>query len=259
MVKKEAKKKKKSQISVFIIIAIIIVAVIALIILFRQDIFNTGKDKVAPEVQLIHSFVEGCIKSTAENDIYYIGQTGGYFTTPQKSIDYGIAYYYDKGENLMPTKEKIEKEMADYMNFMLPFCTQDFSDYPDFNIKTTNAVATAKIKEGKVVFNVKYPITITKSNKNYFFENYAPVEVPVNLDKVYKLAYNITLDTMKNKNNLCISCMHADATDLNLFVEYYDYKNQFDNNNTLIFIIRDANSNILDGDYRFIFINRYDE
>ena len=247
--------KRSAQISIFIIIAIIIVAVIVLVLLFRENIFNLGKDNVAPEIQPIYNFVDGCVKSTAENDIYYIGQTGGYFTSPNRSIEFGIPYYYDKGENLMPTKEKIEKEIADYMNFMLPFCTQNFSDYPDFNVNTAKVTTTAKIKEGKVVFNVRYPVTMTKGDKSFFFEKFEDIEVPVRLDRVYKFAYNITQDTMKNKNNICISCMHADATALDLYVEYNDYSD----NESLVFTIRDAKSTILDGDYRFNFANRYDK
>lgn len=256
MVKKGAGKKKKQvsgQISVFIVIAIIIVAVIVLVLVFRESIFKTGKDKVATEIQPIYSFVDSCVKSTAENDIYYIGQTGGYFTSPNKSIEFGIAYYYDQGENLMPTQEKIEKEIADYMNFMLPFCTQSFSDYPDFNVRTDKITTIAKIKQDKVVFSVSYPVTITKGDKSYFFENFEDVEIPVRLDRVYKLAYNITQDTIKNKNKLCISCMHADALALDLYIEYNDYYD----NESLVFTIRDAKSTILDGDYRFNFVNRY--
>ncbi len=256
MAKREAKKKKKSgQISVFIIIAILIIAAIAVVILYRENVFNTGKDRVAPEVQPIYSFIEGCIKSTAENDIYYIGQTGGYFTSPEKSIEYGIAYYYDKGENLMPTKERIEKEIADYMNFMLPFCTQDFTDYPDFKVKTDDAKTVARIKEGKVVFSVKYPLTITKGNKNYFFENFGNTQIQVRLNKVYQLANNITQDAMKNKNNICLTCMNAEATALDLYVEYNDYSD----NESIVFTIRDANSKILDMDYRFNFANKYEK
>jgi len=253
--KKRGEKQKRSQISVFIIIAIIIVAAIAVFFIVRENFSGILKEKIAPEVQQIYTFVEDCVRKTGENDVYYIGQTGGYFTSPNISTDYGIAYYYDKGNNLMPSETDIEKELQDYMDFMLPFCTQTFSDYPDFNVKTSAAKTTAKIEEGKVVFNVVYPITVSKADKNYFFKNFENTEIPARLDRVYKLAYNITQDTIKNKNNICISCMNADATDLDLYVEM----NEHADNETMIFTIRDAKSTIFDADYRFIFANRYDK
>lgn len=255
MRKKEANKKKKSQVSVFIIIAIIIVAVIAIYFIVSENVPAIGKEKIAPEVQPIYSFVQECVKETGENGVYYIGQTGGYFTAPNASTDYGIAYYYSKGENLMPSKTRIEKELGYYMDYMLAFCTQNFSDYSDFKVKTNAAKTTAKIEEGKVTFNVIYPVTISKGDKNYFFKNFEKTEIPVGLDRIYNLAYNLTQDTIKNKNNICITCMHADAIDLNLFVEM----NEHTDNETMIFTIRDDKLTIFGADYRFYFANKYDK
>ncbi len=252
---KRLKFKRSAQISVFIVIAILIVAAIVLYFIIQENFLNTGNEKIPLEVQPIYSSVQECIKKTAENDIYYIGQTGGYFTTPNISTDYGIAYYYNKGDNLLPLKTGIEKELQNYMDYMLPFCTRGFSNYPDFNVKTQSVKTTAKIQEGKVAFNVVYPMTISKENKNYFFQNFGSIEIPVRLDRIYKLAYNITQDTIKNKNNICITCMNADATDLDLYIEMNDHAD----NETVIFIIRDAKSNLFDADYRFIFANKYEK
>lgn len=253
--KKEADKNKKSaQISVFIIVAILIVAVVALYFLIQEN-FGIGNEKVSPIVKPLYSSIQECIKKTAENDVYYIGQTGGYFTAPNISTDTGIAYYYNKGDNLLPSKKDIEKEMQDYMNYMLPFCTKNFSDYPDFNVKADAVKSKANIGEGKVVFNIIYPITITKANNNYFFKNFPNTEIPIRLDRIYQLAYNITQDTLKNKNNICISCMNAEASDLDLFIEMNDHTD----NETVIFLIRDAKSTLFDADYRFIFANKYNK
>ena len=60
--------------------------------------------QVNPEIKPIYSFVDNCISKTSENAIYHIGETGGYYLYNERSNSVGIAYYFDKGENLLPRK-----------------------------------------------------------------------------------------------------------------------------------------------------------
>ena len=156
MRKKEARKEEKAQVTIFIIIAIVIIALIAVFLLAKENLLDFGKEKIAPEVKPIYSFVEECVKSTGENAVYYIGQTGGYFTAPNESTDFGIAYYYDKGNNYMPSKEKIEQELGSYVDFMLFFCVKGFEDFSDFQVKQEDSKTKAKISEGKVKAGLKH-------------------------------------------------------------------------------------------------------
>lgn len=252
MVKKAVKKKKSGQITIFIIIAIIIVAVIAVIMIARGN--SLGKQNVPTEVLPVYSFVDSCIKTTGENAVYYIGQTGGYFESPNLSTDFGIAYYFDRGKNYMPSKDTIEKELENYTNYMLEFCTGDFSNVSDYNVNPDKINSNVNIEEGKVVFNVVYPLSISKGTKTYSLKNFDDIEIPVRLDEVYSLANNITQEQMIDQNNICISCIYESAKDKNMYVEM----NDMPDNKSIVFTIRDDKSTILGGDYRFNFANRYE-
>lgn len=247
---KKKGEKKSAQVTIFIIIAIVIVAAILIFILIRNN--GILKSNISPEIKPIYISVENCIKDTAENAVYYVGQTGGYFISPEQSTEFGIAYYYDKGKNLTPTKEIIEKELGDYVDYMLFFCTKNFIDYPDFSVKQGKIKTSAKIKSDRITFEVNYPLSISKSGKTYSFSNFAETSINARLDKIYSIAKNITDDTIKNKENVCISCIYKLAKDLDLYVEINDLDSE-----TTVFTVRDINSEILQMDYRFNFANRY--
>jgi hypothetical protein len=243
---------RSGQISIFIIIAVIIVVVIAIIFIVRGN--NFGKEKVPAQVLPVYSFVSDCIKDTGENAVYYIGQTGGYFESPNLSTDFGIAYYFDKGKNFMPAKENIEKEIENYTNYMLGFCTGDFSNLSDYKVIPEKIKTDAKIEEGKVVFNVEYPLSISKGTATYTLKNFDDIEIPVRLNEVYDLAANITREQMVDLNNICITCIYDAAKDKDMYVEM----NDLPDNESIVFTIRDDKSTVVGGDYRFNFANRYE-
>lgn len=253
MTDKYMKFKKKGQITAFIIIAIVIVGVIAILFAVRGKIFDSGAEEISPDVAPIHSFVEKCIRESGEQAVYYIGQTGGYFKVSNYSIDNGIAFYYDRGKNYMPAKEIIEREIGYYMDYMLFFCTKNFVDFSDFDIKQSKIKTKAKIEKNKVVFNVEYPLSISKGRKSYLFKKFNGIEVPVRLDRVYDLAYNITREQLIDKDVICASCIYDAAIDRDLYVEMNQY-----GEGVILFTIRDEKSQINNMDYRFNFANKYD-
>jgi len=126
---------KKSQITVFIIIAVIIVvSFIALMLFFygRDDDLEEHKDPV--DIERINNFVEECIFQTGEDAVYRIGRTGGYSEASKYSTSNDIAYYYDKGRNLLPPKSEIENQLALYIKSNLNSCIKDFSDFPTWGL-----------------------------------------------------------------------------------------------------------------------------
>ena len=246
------KMQKRGQVSVFIIVAILIVALIVVFFIFKNQILNGTDENISPDVKPIHDFVSQCISKVGEEGVYYIGQTGGYFYSPNISTEYGIAYYYYSGNNYMPSKVTIQNELSNYTNYMMPFCTGDFSDYKDFNINQGKIKTTTKIESGKVVYDVEYPITITRNGKTYFFKKFSSIEVPVRLELIIDLATNITQRQMLDKDEVCISCIYDWATNDDLYVEMNKY-----NDGEKIFTIRDDKSEISGKDYRFNFANKY--
>jgi len=240
--------KKRGQVSAFIIFAIFIVGIIVILFIYFKP--NLETEKVNPDALPIYNYVNDCLKETGEKAVFYIGQTGGYFIKPNLSTDNNIAYYYDKGENHMPSKESIERELSLYMDNMLFFCVEGFNNFPDFNVSQKEIITKAKINEGKVKFDVTYPISVSKGGKTYSFEKFS-TEVPVRLDVIYNVLGKIMQEQMVNPD-ICITCLDDIATENDMYIDMYNPDEE-----TVIFIIKDDNSKIKSESYKFIFANRY--
>jgi hypothetical protein len=158
-------KNKKAQLAIFIIIALTIVVAIALLLIALKS--SKENNSVPIEVQPVNSFIEGCVKQVAEESIYNIGQTGGYFDLPEKSTKNKIAYHYYLKENIMPSRANIEDEIEKYVDTMLFFCTKDFSLFNEFEVRQGVIKTKTKMEDNQVIFNVIFPVSVTKGDKTY--------------------------------------------------------------------------------------------
>jgi hypothetical protein len=242
--------KKRAQVTVFIIIAILIIAIIVLFFIFREKLLP--EEKVDIQVQPIHSYVENCIKEIAEDAIYTIGRKGGYFLSPELSTESGVTYYFDKGKSYMPSKEIIENEISLYVDEMLFFCTKNFVDFPDFNVKQRRIKTKATITDDNVILNIEYPLSISKGETTHSFKRFEDIEISVRLGIIYNTMDEIMREQMTHKENICLSCIVDLALKNDLYVEMQDYDDE-----TVIFTFRDENIKLNEEDYRFTFANRY--
>ncbi len=251
MIEKIWKKgQKKGQVTVFIIVAIVIALSLIIFFSVRGGLFKG--EKVNPEIAGIHSFVEECVKEVGEDAVYQIGQTGGYALYADESTKNGIAYYFDKGRKLIPSKEQIEKELAKYVNEQLSFCINDFEDFPDFDISERSIDSKAKIVKGKIIFSVNYQLSITKGENTYVLEDFG-VEVSSKLNTIYLVASEIIAEQMLDYENICINCISDIAFENKVLVSMGD-----EGNDVIIFSIIDEKYKIKDKDYWFSFASRYD-
>ncbi len=241
-------KQKKAQVAVFIIIAVLITA--AVIFLYANtEIF--GKEKIHPEIQPISFFVKTCIEQTAENAVYYIGQTGGYYNPPIDSIN-EVAYYFDKNKITAPSREQIESEISSYMNRMLELCSDDFDKFPDFEIKKGDIKTKTKISSNKIQLDVEYPLAISKGENTYLLRDFKKIEIPIRLGIIYDSIISITEEQLQHPRDLCVTCVTKLAAEKDFYVELIDYDEE-----TIIFTITDPNSKVLEQDYKFLFANKY--
>jgi len=237
---------KKGQITIFIIIALVLVGIVGLYFSLRGE-FKT--EKVSSEVEEIYIFVHGCIEETGVDAIYEVSQKGGYFLSPDLSTEEGIPYYYVEKKYNGPSKEKIALEISHYMNTMLFFCTKNFEDFPEFVISQEDISTTTKIENEKVIFNVDYPLRISKGESINTLKNFNNIETPIRLGLVYDSIGKMFKD---QEQGLCLSCVLDVALQNDLYVDMSDYDEE-----TIIFTIRDINSNIEEKEFSFNFANKY--
>ena len=238
-------KNKRGQITIFIIIAIVIIGIIGLYFLFDDELEKMFTTKTSS----INTFVEECIENTGKDAIYQIGQNGGYYLTPKISTPGGIPYYYNE-KNYMPSKKRIENQIALYLNEMLEFCTEDFSDFPEFNISSGEANSKVIIKDSEVILNVKYPISITKDKSTSIIENFEDIKIPVRLGIIYDSIEEIIKDQL-NRENICLSCITDIALKNDLTVGITSLEE------ATIFTVQDKYSEINGVPLEWKFANKY--
>lgn len=249
--KREKLGNKKSQITIFVIMAIVIVISLMIYFSVKSGIFKTMVD---PEIKPVYSFVDNCLSKTSEDAVYHIGQYGGYFIPPNDSTESKIPYYFDKGKNLLLSKAQIEKELSKYMDSMMFFCVKNFADFPDFQIKQGEIKTGTKILPEKVVFNLDFPLTISKGENSFFIKDFS-VEISSRLDNIYEVASGIILEQMKDEKNICINCVGDLAFENKILVRANEYP--FDKE-TIIFSITDNEIGLKGEEYVYYFANRYD-
>lgn len=237
---------KKGQVTIFIIIAIVIVVAGILIFTFQNQIktlFTSPEDS-------IYLFTENCVKDVSQDAIYITSQKGGYFISPDLSTSKGIAYYYINQENNMPSKKSIEEQISFYVENMLPLCTKDFINFPDFEITQKEINAKVDIRAEEIILNIKYPLTIRKENSVTRFEDFENIQISARLGIIYDTAQKIIKDQL-NQEDLCINCISDIAFENELKIDLIT------ENEDILFTIIDEESLIKDIPLKFTFANNY--
>ncbi len=239
---------KRGQITIFIIIAIIFIASLALYFIFKGGLRD---EIISPESEEIYLFVQACIYETGKDAIYDIGQSGGYFVASEPSTDSGIPYYYLINKSYMPSKQRIEREISYYINTLLFFCTEDFVDFPEFEISEREIKADTQIQDNKIILNVEYPINIRKGESITRLRDFENIEIPVRLGVIYNAISEIIRDQL-TREDICLSCISEIAVENDLKIDIVSLEN-----GAIMFTIKDENSLINGMVLEFKFVNKY--
>ena len=248
--------RKIGQVSIFIVLGVMIIFGVAIFLFFGGDLLKNIKVS-SSEAKAVHDFTQDCIKQTGIEAIYQVGQTGGYYVTPKESYitdfssENNIAYYLLNGENLIPSKGKVQEELSQYVDEFTSSCIDDFYNFEGIQISAGEIQTKTKIEEDKVIFDVFYPIKITKEDRTYSYKDFR-IEVPVRLGYIYDTAYEIMESQMEKTDAICISCLKRISDEKGISVNMFEGGNK-----NVIFGIRDEKSKIYDGAYMFYFVNNY--
>ncbi len=240
---------KKGQVTLFVIIAIIFIGGVALFFIFREGIEK--KDVFTPEIENVKSFVEECVREVGEEAVYFIGVGGGYFFPPELATSEGIPYYYIDGGNKMPSKENVEKEISSYVDRSLISCTKNFEDFKELNIEQKTIKTKAKIDNEIITLSIISPISVTKADTTSIIDNFENIEIPVRMGIVYNSIQEIMEEA--GKDGICMSCILEIDIKNDLETELWDY-----DENTVVFVVTDENSNINNETFIWIFANKYE-
>lgn len=236
---------KKSQVTLIIIVAILIFVLIVIFSLINNKNLN-------PEIKPIYSYVDECVKEVGKSAILDTSAYGGYFVSPELSLN-EIPYYLKDGKDLTPSKEKIENEIKNYVDNLMYFCVGEFENFKDYDIKSGEVNTSVNIEKEKVVFNVDYPIYITKGENTYNINSFG-AEIPARLGLIYDSVRFIMDDQMKDKKSVCVTCLHQISESYDFYVNAINV-----DKNTFIYTIKDENFKINDEPLVFNFINELED
>jgi hypothetical protein len=238
---------KRGQVTIFIVISLIIIVGVVLFFVSR-DRLNPNFSKTPVEFNSITDEIQNCAEATLKDGTKLIGLQGGYILPPESALETNfssIAYGYNLGNNILVLKSTIEKEIANYIQLVLPSCF-DSSSFPQYRITTGKPKATVKISSDSLSASVSYPLTLKKTDSTY------------NLDKPYRANYKIQLGNMYSVAQELISkeTQNPGNIDFNYLQSLgYDISILYFGENIFVYSIKDSNINGTGG-YTFRFANK---
>ena len=224
---------------------------------FYLIILNQTKPEIQlPEnIQPIKTYIDECIEKTAEDAIVNNALQGGYYNLPEKSTEIYLIntpYYFHELENLAPNINTLQTQLSLYVNNKLKECInlEEFQNQ-GFNITLNNVSSEAFIRTDSVLFNLDFPIKITKDSTTTITKFSTTIK-NIRLLKIHKTAVEITNLQSTDPYSLCLSCLADLTTKEGLILDTLEQED-----NSLLFSITDLNSLIDDELLEFQFSNKY--
>lgn len=207
---------KRGQATLFIVLGIIVVSLVVVGYSFRERISTKASDlglikaeSLPPQFEEKQAEIEGCLSSLLEEAIATASLQGGYADQAPTGYlvfaELPIAYYFDKGENKMPTRETVAAEIAKLMKDSAPSCAEGIGTEP----KTSSVKVT--IEDTKVTANVKMPVQVTLAENTKTISNFE-ASSKVALGTVLDVAKEIVDQQSSDPENLCLTCINDIAT-----------------------------------------------
>lgn len=201
--------KKRGQVTIFIIIAVVIIGIAVAFFAFK-DTLNIGKES-SSDVDPINTKFLSCLESTTEEGITFIALQGGYYEIP-KDMDFSYItekapYYYMNSKKYIPSTERIERELENYITEKLELCL-NFSSFEvqGFEINEGDLSTSITVEEEKVYADVNYPLVIKKGEETYRMNEFK-INTASSLSKLYSASKEIVNSYYENPGFVCLGCL----------------------------------------------------
>src|SRR3989344_6806667 len=163
---------KRGQITTFIIVGILVLVVTGLILFLSKSLIE---DKTAVEEEKtqqanvlsdpIQHYIQSCLEKTGEDALIHIGQHGGYYELPDLSSSLlSVPYYFYDNQSYFLSKEELEFQYSQYINYQLFFCLRNFEAFEKqgYQIKQDEVNTTTRITTNQVLIEINFPVNIEK-------------------------------------------------------------------------------------------------
>jgi hypothetical protein len=210
-------KNRGGQVTIFIIIAIIIVGISIAFFVFRGGL-NTGN--IPSEIEPINAEILSCLEDTTEEGITYVALQGGYYKIPEE-IDFSYVseeapYYYMNSKKYIPTIEKIDRELENYISENLESCL-NFSSFEEqgFEINKGDLSVSISADEGEINVNANYPLAITRAEESYRINEFK-ISTSSGLENLYSASEEIVNLYYESPGLVCLDCLEEISSEYNV-------------------------------------------
>jgi len=199
---------KKGQVTIFIIIAIILIAAVSLYFVLRDKI---SIQDIPSEIEPVYTNIISCLEETTEEGVEYLALHGGYYEVPKSlSIAYfadNIPYYYLNSRKYVPSIERVEGELENYIHNYLSNCL-NFEDFEEqgYEIKEGDLLVSVNIKEDKIRTKLDYPLTLKKGESTKRLREFE-IEIDSNVKKLLEVSEEVVDSYLEKPGFVCLTCI----------------------------------------------------
>ncbi len=208
-------KNKKGQVTIFVILAIIVIASGILITVNYQKIFPNKT--LSDDTAIISDYISDCIAQKTEEGMKIMSVQAGYINLPE--FEQGSEYmpfssqlnflgtripywFYFSGNNLQrmqkPSLEKMEEELAGYVNDSVYQCVPENLDVFGFDIHYDLEKDTkVKINEKNIQTTVQWKVTVNYEGKTVNLDEHT-AQLDTHFGQLYSEAEKIFEEEMQN-------------------------------------------------------------
>ncbi len=240
---------KRGQVTIFIIIAIILIAAVALYFVFRDKI---SIDNIPSEIEPVYINIISCLEETIEEGVEYLVLHGGYYEVPKSiSITYfteDIPYYYLNSREYVPSVERVERELKNYIHNYLSNCL-NFEDFEEqgYEIREGDLLVSVNIKEEEIRTKLDYPLTLTKGDSTKSLREFESI-IEFNIPKFIETSQEIVSSYSEKPGFVCMTCLEEISEVQNVEIKATPVQDVsiFEENNIIWFSISDKEDYSID-------------
>ncbi len=170
----------RGQVTAFIIMGLVIMVLIAFAFVMAPI---AEKEEATREIPKVSAFVTACIEGIASDGARLIAAQGGRLAPDRYFEEDGlqVSYGYLGGQNTLPTRAQMERDLAAYIDIELPRCAG--------NLSPEKPNSTVTIAADRIHVRTVYPVIIKNERQEVHFG-----DSPSELGRLHSSALEILSD-----------------------------------------------------------------
>lgn len=250
---------KRGQITVYMIVGVVILVLVVSLLYFRGSILKQVSNEkqieitsVPEQFKDIQTQIQDCTDKFTLDWIYTMGTYGGYlYRNNLTLIEYqgvNLTYLHYGKTNYVPSVQRMETDLSQALNTLLPYNCRLVNE--SVNINFGKVVSSADITDTNVQVMIKWTIQLTRGTITSEITD-INLNYPIRLGQIRNIVDGMVKQQIKDKPQLCLTCMARTAQANNLFV------NTYNQDNSVVFLITDMKEQKGFDLYKFWYVGDY--